>query len=174
MKILIGTLMSLFLYAGIARSEERQQDLDLDALAAVALMQDAELQSEIISGEHPRGVIDTIEAIKKNLEGLRDSFLATFDLNKNGRIDAGEETENLKKTVNDVILLLVDTNQNGAIEPQEITALVQQIAGQLKTQIEERVCTGVITEAKKWGKAIDFNPLLKAAYDKCTSLDSPN
>lgn len=172
MKIILSLVMGMFVYSGLAQARDQDVAIErgLEAMAMMQLMGDPELRDAIAAEPTPRGIIDTIESIKKNLEGLKDSFLTTFDTNGNGWIDPGAETENLKTTLNDIVLLFVDTNKNGAIEPQELAALAQQLLDQVKGQIEERVCTKIIIDTQKLGDLIVFNPLLKAAYERCTDL----
>lgn len=170
MKVLLGLVMSMFLYSGIASARSSELDRSLQAMAMLQIMGNPELQNKIIEESKSRNIFDTIESVKKNVGGLIESFLTTFDTNGNGWIDPGAETENLVKTLNDVVLLFVDGNKNGSIEPQEIAALAKQVIDQVSSGIEETVCNKVIVDAQKLGDFIVFNPLLKAAYERCTDL----
>jgi hypothetical protein len=167
MRFLIGAVFSWFVCMGQVQARDSDVDLLLEGVAMAKLMQSAEMQSEIFALPRPRGLIDTIEGIKRNINNFIEAFLATFDTNGNGRIDPGPELENFKKTLNDVALMLLDSDNDGKIEAGEVTAIAEQVINQFKGDIEERVCTVVILEAQKWGAYIKFNPLLNAAYKLC-------
>jgi hypothetical protein len=133
-------------------------------LEAMALLQ---LQEEGLELNQPRDLGDFLQNLQQQVQELKDSLLAAFDTNGNGRIDPGPEWDNFTTTVRDVVLLLADSNQNGRIDASDLAALSEQLLMQAQEQVLTRLCPEVTKQAEAAGPFLPFRPLLNQLYKLC-------
>lgn len=150
-----------------AEDQSRSLDENLELIALAHLANNPEQMQN-------RGAISDLKDILENIaafvEGFKDSFLATYDSNGNGRIDPGAEWNNLQQSIREIVLLVADTNYDGKVEPQEIAAVVQSYLKSLNEQVTDTVCTEIIVKAEKSGVFLNFRPVLKHLYRQCTAF----
>lgn len=116
--------------------------------------------------------IDLINKVKEQIQTVKDTLLASYDENGNGKIDAGTEFDNMVTGMKALVMVLTDSNQNGKIDGEDLDALAKVALLQAKEHVRTNICPQAIEDAEAAGFWLNFRPVLKALQTFCTTEET--
>ncbi|MBC7658235.1 MAG: hypothetical protein H7249_00850 [Chitinophagaceae bacterium] len=148
-----------------------QTALDLEAAALVQV-------SEHADGIEARSIFDIgshfawIKKVKDQVENAKQTLLASYDTNGNGRIDPGPEFKAFVVGIKALALVLGDTNGNGRIDATDIVVLTQGAETKVQDSLMAKICPTIEAKASAAGFFLKFHPVLKKSNEICVAHDA--
>lgn len=157
-----------FSSASFAEGFDAESEKTVNSIAVVEIQ-------KADAGEFLRGLLnpaDILKKIEEQVQSLKDTLLASYDENGNGRIDAGTEFDNMTAGLKALVMVLADSNQNGKIDGEDLNALAKLALEQAKEHVRTDICPVAVKQAEEAGMWLNFRPVLKSLNTFCQSENS--
>lgn len=157
-----------FSSASFAEGFDAESEKTVNSLAVVEIQ-------KADAGEFLRSLLNPAEILKKieeQVQSVKDTLLASYDENGNGKIDAGTEFNNMQEGLKALVMVLADSNQNGKIDGEDLNALAKLALEQAKEQVRSNICPVAVKQAEEAGIWLNFRPVLKSINSFCTSEET--
>lgn len=172
---LMFSLATLSLPA-LAVSQDDQVELELQAAALATLNSSIPPapkapENPSIFGLELKNPFDFLKDVTEQINGVKETLIASFDENGNGKIDHGTEFDNFREGVSLLLTFAADKNGNGKIDADDIGVLTKDAIENLRVQTLTTFCPAVHQQVRLSGIFISVRPLLKHFEKECLKLE---